>query len=303
MTVVRGSFRVGRLTVTAVSDGVSQAPRGPQWFTGVPPEEWMPVVGVDDVDAEFTVNFGGFVITGDGSVTLVDCGIGQMATPQAAGQQPAMAGGGGLLQQLAEVGIAVQDVDRVVQTHLHGDHCGWLIGGDGGPDVVTFPNAEVFISRPEVEYWQSPDAEKNILPEVSRARIDAVGAAGQLVQFDGERELSPEIRILPAPGHTPGHVVVMVESEGESALLLGDVVHHCVHFERHSWLQSLDVDPPTSVATREAIVALAADRGSIVTATHMPILTLGRMRRTDTGIRYEPEPADSPVFVGDEHRV
>jgi len=300
MTVLRGSFRVGRLTVTAVSDGVSKAPRGPQWFTGVPPEEWMPVAGVDDPDALFTVNFGGFVITGDGSVTLVDCGMGQMAVPQAPGEKPAMAGGGGLLQQLAAMGIAVGDVDRVVQTHLHGDHCGWLIGGDGEPDKVTFPNAEVFISRPEVEYWQSDAAEKNILPEYTRARIDAVSAAGQLVQFEGERELSPEIRILPAPGHTPGHVVVMVVSEGESALLLGDVAHHCVHFERHSWLQSLDVDPPTSIATRKAIVALAADRDSIVTAPHMPILTLGRMRHTETGIRYGSEPAGSSVFLRDE---
>ena len=278
MTNLVGSFPVGRLTVSMVSDGAQMAPRA-SWFTGIDPEEWMPVVGVDSPDALFPVNFGAFVITGDDHVTLVDCGMGKMAVGQA------MDGAAGMMDRLAELGIEAGDVDRIVQTHMHGDHCGWLTGVDDDTSI-TFPNARVFVERAEIEYWRSAAADTNFAPEFTRARIVAVEQAGLFELLDGGHRLTPEIEILPTPGHTPGHVSVVVESEGATAMLLGDVAHHCIHLERHQWLQNYDADPPTSIATRRAVVELAIARQAIVTAPHLPILTLVRMERNGDGYRY-----------------
>ena len=284
MTNLVGSFPVGRLTVSMVSDGALMAPRA-SWFTGIDPAEWVPVVGVDSPDALFPVNFGAFVITGDGHVTLVDAGLGKLAfSPAMAG----MEGAGGMIDRLATLGIEPGDVDRVVQTHLHGDHCGWLTSVDDDT-ALTFPNATVFVQRAEVEYWRSSAADTNFGPDFTRTRIDAVEQAGLFELLDGGHRLSPEIEIVATPGHTPGHLSVVIESEHDSAIILGDVAHHCIHLERHGWLQNLDVDPPTSIATRRAIVEMAIEKQAIVTAPHMPILTLVRMERHGEGYRYVPD--------------
>jgi glyoxylase-like metal-dependent hydrolase (beta-lactamase superfamily II) len=282
-------FDVGEARVTMVSDGVSMAPRGPSWFTGIDPAEWMPVVGVDSPEALFPVNFGAFLIQHRGTTTLVDSGFGELAANNAD-----MDGGGGMLERLASIGVEPADVDRIIQTHLHADHCGWLVRSTKDPEPV-FPRAEVVIHADEVAYWRSDAAEDNLAPAYTRARLDAVAEAGLLVEIDGSENADECIEIVPTPGHTPGHVSVIVRSGGETAFLLGDVAHHCVHFEKHSWLQNYDVDPPTSIATRGRMAAMAVEEDALVTAPHLPALTLVRLERadvepssSDSGYRYSP---------------
>lgn len=275
-----GTFQVGEARVSMASDGVSMAPRGPSWFTGIDPAEWMPAIGVDSPEALLPVNFGAFVVEAGGQITLVDSGFGEMTAGI-----PGMEGAGGMIDQLATLGIEPGDVDRIIQTHLHADHCGWLIRSTDDPQPV-FPRAKVFVHRDEVAYWRSPAAEQNLAPAYTRARLEAVAAAGLLEEIDGTVELDDWLHILPTPGHTPGHVSVMVRSGAERALLLGDVAHHCIHLEKHTWLQNYDVDPPTSIATRGRVAALAVDQSAVVTAPHMPVLTLVRLERTSSGFRY-----------------
>lgn len=275
-----GSFEVGNLRVSMVSDGVSMAPRGPGWFTGIDPAEWMPAIGVDSPDALLPVNFGGFLIEGEGHITLVDCGFGEMAK-----SMPHLEGGAAMLDQMASLDVAPDDVDRIIQTHMHADHCGWLIDSTDNPEL-TFPNATVFIDRAEVAYWRSSASDDNLAPDYTRARLSAVADADRLEEVHDDVVLEGGVEILSTPGHTPGHVSVMVRSGGESALLLGDVAHHCIHLERHNWHQSYDVDRPAAVATRGRMAALAVAEDAIVTAPHMPALTLVRLEKTDTGYRY-----------------
>lgn len=286
MTEFVGSFQVGEIRVSMISDGVSMAPRGPSWFTGIDPAEWMPAIGVDDPDTLLPVNFGAFVIESEGHVTLVDSGFGERAATV-----PGMQGAGRMLDQLATLGIEPHDVNRIVQTHLHADHCGWLIRATDDPELI-FPNAEVVVHRDEVAYWRSAEADSNLAPAYTRARLEAVADAGLLTEIaceiDGEVDLGGGVGIIPSPGHTPGHISVMVTSGDRRALLLGDVAHHCIHLEQHTWLQNYDVDPQTSIATRGRLAALAVDQDAVVTAPHMPVLTLLRLERDGAGFRYHP---------------
>ncbi|TDD61318.1 MBL fold metallo-hydrolase [Actinomadura rubrisoli] len=187
-----------------------------------------------------------------------------------------MAGAGEMPAWLAALGIEPGDVDRIVQTHLHSDHCGWLIKDDEGG--LTFPNATVHVNEREVAYWSGDEVDAIAFNRGTtapvRARLRAVADAGRLHTFDGELELSEEITVLPTPGHTPGHVSVVVASGGETAILAGDLLHHPVHVEHPHWLPSVDHDPAESVRSRERIAALAADRKAVILAPHFPIPTV-----------------------------
>ncbi|WP_131738928.1 MBL fold metallo-hydrolase [Actinomadura roseirufa] len=276
------TISVGRMRVSQLSDGVAVGPRR-YWFTGAEPAEWMPAVGVDDPDAPFTVSFGGFAVTGDGHVTVVDTGWGHRA-----GEKPGLAGAGELPAGLAALGIGPEDVDHVVQTHLHADHCGWLVKDDEG--TLTFPNATVHVHEREVAYWTGDEVEaiafNRDMAAQARVRLRAVEAAGRLHAFAGALRLSDEISVLPTHGHTPGHVSVVVESGGETAILAGDLVHHPAHVEHPCWLPSVDHDPAESVRSRERVFALAADRRATILAPHFPIPTaVGVERGEDGGVR------------------
>jgi glyoxylase-like metal-dependent hydrolase (beta-lactamase superfamily II) len=279
------SFRVGGLAVTHLSDGHWQRPQTPgrNWFAGVPDRVWMDALGVSDPNTPFSVNFGGFVVAGDGHVTLVDCGWGA----RRGRDMPGLIAGGSMIDQLGRLGIRRRDVDKVVLTHLHSDHCGHLV--DDADGNLGFPDATVYVHAAELAYWQSAEADGSHMTAYVRSRVTPVIEAGRLETFDGEMTLSRAITVIPTPGHTPGHTSVMVTSEGECVLLLGDVAHHAIHLEHHDWLPEIDMDPAESVRSRVRMASLAAASEALVTAPHMPILTLGRVRGSvSTGFQYCP---------------
>ncbi|RKS78954.1 glyoxylase-like metal-dependent hydrolase (beta-lactamase superfamily II) [Actinomadura pelletieri DSM 43383] len=270
---------VGRTRVSHVSDGVARGPRK-YWFTGVDPAEWMPAVGVSEPDAAFTVTFGGFVVTGDGHVTVVDAGYGHRAH-----EVPGLADAGEMPAAMAALGIEPGDVDQVVMTHLHSDHCGWLIKDDEG--ALTFPNATVFINEREVAYWTSDEVDaiafnSSVAGEV-RPRLRAVKDAGRLHTFDGELRLSDAVSVLPTHGHTPGHVSVLVADGDEAAILAGDVLHHPAHVDHPCWLPSVEYEPAESTRSRKRIAALAADRKAKILAPHFPLPTIVDVDRGPDG--------------------
>ncbi len=279
---LKGTFQVGKLTIHQLSDGANYGVRQ-SWWTAiegpVDPATWTPVLGVEDAERLFPVNFGCFAVTGDGHVTLVDTGNGVVAKGR-----EGMEGGGEMLDRLFEVGITVADVDRIVQTHLHSDHCGWLVEDDSGK--LTFPNATVYLHEKELEYWTGPASDENRMNPFVRTRINPWKAAGKVVTFDKEYVLSDAMTALPTPGHTPGHSSLLLASEGKHALLLGDVAHHPIHIEHPEWVPSIDLDRPSSIESRKRMWALAVEKDALITAPHMPIVTLGRVRKRGEGYSY-----------------
>lgn len=279
---LKGTFQVGNLTIHQLSDGANYGVRQ-SWWTSlegpVDPSVWVPVLGVEDAERLFPVNFGCFAVIGDGQVTLVDTGNGVVAKGR-----EGMEGGGEMLDRLFEVGLKTTDVTRIVQTHLHSDHCGWLVKDDGGE--LTFPNATVYLHENELKYWTGPASDDNRMNPFVRTRINPWVAAGKVVTFDKELAISDALTAIPTPGHTPGHSSLLVASEGKHALLLGDVAHHPVHVEHPEWVPIIDQDRPASIASRKKMWALAVEKDALITAPHMPIVTLGRVRPRGDGYSY-----------------
>jgi len=280
MSRLSETFRIGALEVAALSDGAPDRALG-GFFHGIEPAEWTRALGITDPEQPLPFNFGTFLIRGDSHVTLVDTGNGARMKGQGT------PGGGELLERLAEIGVAPAEVDTIVHTHLHGDHCGWDVN-DEAEGALTFPNATIHLHQRELEYWTSGESDGNAQAAYSRSRIVPVEAAGHVRTFDGEHAISEAMTMVPTPGHTPGHCSVLLASNGEHLLIAGDAAHHPVHFEHHDWLPGVDLDPAESSRSRAKLAALAADRGALVTGGHFPILTLGRVERIETGYRWVP---------------
>jgi glyoxylase-like metal-dependent hydrolase (beta-lactamase superfamily II) len=183
------------------------------------------------------------------------------------------------LQRLTEAGWSRDGVDAVVCTHLHVDHVGWNTMLEDGRWVPTFPKAHYLIGRTELAHWQAEGdvAQQAILGDSIQPIFDA--GLAELVETD--HRLSPEVRLEPTPGHTPGHVSVVIESEGARAIISGDFLHHPCQIAHPEWPSGSDIDPDLAVATRRAALDRAADRSTLFIGTHFAAPTAGYVRSRD----------------------
>lgn len=265
------------MAVHHLSDGLAFGPRR-GWFTGISPDVWMPTLGLTDPETPFPLNFGFFVIETSDGITLVDSGFGPVAATI-----PNSRGGNEMLQRLAEIGVSPSDVTHIIQSHCHGDHCGQLVTEAPDGPALTFPNATVHVHQAEVDHWTGPATDGNMMASRVRSLLGTVREAGKLQTFSSITPINPGVVALPMAGHTPGHTCVLITDGGESCILVGDLAHHPVHFENHSWVHELENDLPQTLQTRAALCELAIALDAIVTAPHMPILTLGKLRRDEAG--------------------
>ena len=189
------------------------------------------------------------------------------------------------LKDLEAVGWTRESVNAVVCTHLHVDHVGWNTMLQDGKWVPTFPNARYFIGRREYEHWSAEEGEEQqtILSD-SVAPIFEAGLA-ELVELD--HRISPEIRLIPSTGHTPGHVCVMIESDGHSAVITGDMSHHPCQLAHPDWSPAFDSDPKAAAVTRARLFAEWADAPILVIGTHWAGPTAGHVRRDGDAFRLE----------------
>jgi glyoxylase-like metal-dependent hydrolase (beta-lactamase superfamily II) len=277
MAKLSETFQLGAFDIAALSDGAPERALE-HFFHGVEAAEWTQALGITDPKQPLPFNFGTFLIRGGGQTVLVDSGVGPSA------RSMGMPGGGELLDRLGDLGVAVDEVTIVVHTHLHADHCGWDVTEDEGG--LTFPNAVIFVSRVELDYWlhEAPDDARS---GAARRAIVPPKEAGRVATFDGEVNVVTGVTTVPTPGHTPGHTSVLVSSQGEHLIILGDAAHHPVHLEHHDWIPEVDLDPEESKRSRAKVAALAVEKEALVTGGHFPILTLGRLRRSEAGYRWE----------------
>jgi glyoxylase-like metal-dependent hydrolase (beta-lactamase superfamily II) len=271
MTIERVS--VGSVEIMSVLDGEMRGPPS-FFFSGIPPEMYRPALG-DDLESDaygdsMRAKFGSFLVRSGGKTVLVDTGAGP--------RNPAMPGGK-LIDNLAAMGVRPEDIDVVVNTHLHVDHVGWNCSERDGAFVPTFPRAEYWISRVEWDYWTSPAIVAEEGPHL-REGVLPLRDLPQLKLIDGEASITPELQVISTPGHTPGHVSVGVSSGGEQAIILGDVAHHPLNLVR-IWLASVDELPRISRRTKRALVERLIKEQTLVCGGHFAPGSFGRFVMND----------------------
>lgn len=189
------------------------------------------------------------------------------------------------LASLEAAGCKRDSVDAVICTHLHVDHVGWNTMLENGKWVPTFPKARYLIGKKEYEFWNlDEDAEQKAIMGDSVQPILDAGLA-DLVEMD--HRLSAEIRLTPTPGHTPGHVSVMIESKGETAMITGDMIHHPCQFGHPEWSPSFDTDQAAGASMRRSVMDKVADQPLLVIGTHFSAPTAGHVKRDGAGFRFE----------------
>jgi len=204
------------------------------------------------------------VRTADG-LALLDCGAGEALAAELGAQA------GRLRGALAASGVAAEDIQLVVLSHAHEDHIGGLTDGNGTERRLLFPNARHVIARAEFDYWTSGQAlaENAWMTELARLHLLPVERAGMLDLVTGELDVAPGIRVIPAPGHTPGHIAVSIFAEAYEAVLLGDAVLGELNFPHPDWTSQMDIDRPQAVRTRRRLLDAAASDGAMVFGYHL----------------------------------
>lgn len=213
---------------------------------------------------------------------VVDCGYGHKLPPKMQRQIHLTRPWGDLCAGLASLGLAPGDIDLVINTHLHADHCaGNTQFDEDGEPVAVFPNAEYVVQRREYEDASRPN-ERTRATYVAE-NFEPLRAGGQLRLLDGDSELAPGVRCVVTPGHTPGHMSVLLESEGETGIQLADMATYAVHFERLGWMTAYDVEPLVTLETKRRWQAWALEHDALLFFPHDPQRPAGRLRQDEAG--------------------
>ncbi|MFF9623923.1 MBL fold metallo-hydrolase [Streptomyces griseosporeus] len=290
-------WAVGGITVHRV-DEVSLPPATGRWLLPaatpdvVSREEWLRPHFADDGGVLHAASHS-FAFTMGGLRVVVDTGIGngkQRANPAWHDLRT------GYLDRLSAAGYPPHSVDLVILTHLHTDHVGWNTRWEDGRWVPTFPRARYLVSRAEREFWAGYDMDAP-RRQMFRDSVDPVADAGLLDVVDvpdGGAEVAAGVRLLPTPGHTPGHVSVHLTdghdgSASAAALITGDCVHHPVQFAHPSIGSCVDIDPRLAETTRRSLLASLAGTDTLLLGTHFAPPTAGRVVADGDAYRLSPE--------------
>nr|WP_299641848.1 MBL fold metallo-hydrolase [Devosia sp.] len=277
------SWQVGRVQITRIVE--MDLPVPAEFMAGATPAElrklpWLYPHFVSADDSTLNLSVHALLVEAPGLRLVVDTCVGNGRPREITGGEPLA---GPFLEQLGDAGWSREGVDAVVCTHLHVDHVGWNTMLENGKWVPTFPKARYLIGRSEYEFMSTVDDEEQqaMLGDSIKPIFDA--GLVELVELD--HLISPEIRLAPSIGHTPGHVSVMIESEGKRAVITGDMAHHTCQVAHPDWTLA-DHDPKTAVLTRSRLFAEWADRDTLVIGSHFAAPTAGHIVRDGAAFRF-----------------
>jgi len=192
--------------------------------------------------------------------------------------------------ELAKAGVTPEQVDYVMCTHLHWDHVGWNTKLLDGRWVPTFPNAKYIVSRTEYEYWDAAyrRGDSSVHCTSFEDSILPVKKAEQIVVVEDDHEFNDGIVLEPCFGHSPGHVVINIASEGARGVVTGDVIHHPIQLRFPTMSTQADTDRDLARRTRTALIEKHADTGTVLLPAHFRTPTFGTIRGAKEGFEYVP---------------
>lgn len=272
-------MRLGSVELFVVSDGFVRMDGGGM-FGVVPRVLWEKMLAPDEFNRVKTAVNCLVIVTREKTI-LVDSGLGAKLTAKQE-QNFARKGGSRLLTNLARIGFLPEDIDLVVNTHLHADHAGGNTKRDGTEIIPTFPNADYWIQRQEFLDAAFPN-------ERTRATYfpDNFIPLERVCFLNGDTQITEEVRTQITPGHTRAHQSIIIESKGEKAIFLGDVAGRTVYLERLPWVPSYDLEPMVSIETKRRIREWAYQENVLLIFQHDAVMTLGRLRKQGDEFRVE----------------
>jgi glyoxylase-like metal-dependent hydrolase (beta-lactamase superfamily II) len=276
-------FSLGGLKVFALSDGYFHLDGGAM-FGVVPKTLWGRAYSSDNKN-RIKLAMNSLLIETSGGLVLVETGIGSKFDPKLIDlyevSRPAA-----LVNGLQALGYRTEDIDIVITSHLHFDHCGWnTFRNDRGEIVPTFPKARYVIQKKEWHDALHPNERdrssyltENFLP---------LEECGQLLVVDGDREIIPGIDVILAPGHTAGHQCVKIQDRGKTLLYLGDLVPTSAHIGV-PYVMSYDLFPVESMKSKKRLYELAIAEDWTLAFVHDPVRFFGKVTRVKDKYGYSP---------------
>jgi glyoxylase-like metal-dependent hydrolase (beta-lactamase superfamily II) len=263
-------FWLGAFECIVVSDGVHAARNpAPKLFANASGERLHQVLSAHGLNPEqweeHVSELPCLVLRNANHSVLIDTGGGDFF----------MQAAGGLIPRLRAEGTAPGSIDTVILTHGHGDHVGGNTTPEGKP---AFPNARFVMWKDEWDFWFSDTAEARASKGlVAMAREKLKPIKGQLSLLDDETEIVSGIRVVSAPGHTPGHMAVVISSNHEQLICISDAALHPIHLVQPDWYSVVDIAPDQASATRRRLLEWAVAENALVQAFHFPFPGLGHV--------------------------
>lgn len=192
------------------------------------------------------------------------------------------------LERLHQAGFDAGEVDLVINTHLHYDHCGWnTLRRADGTIVPTFPRARYYVQRQEWEHAREQHERDRV--SYLTENYDPLVASGQMMLLDGDRELLPGLSVRVLPGHTRGMQAVVIQSRGEIACYISDLMPSHWHV-KPSWVMAFDLFPRETIDHKHLILEQAVREHWLLVLTHDPVHAWGYIEQREG--RYTFLPAD-----------
>jgi glyoxylase-like metal-dependent hydrolase (beta-lactamase superfamily II) len=273
-------MKLGTFDIHAISDGTFMLDGG-QMFGVVPKVIWEKSIPADARN-RIRMSLTCLLIRTGQQNLLVETGIGDKFDAKRQ-EIYGVDHSTNLLDELKKLRLAPENIDTVINTHLHFDHCGWNTRRENGKLLATFPRARYFVQRGEWEHAQRPSERDR----ASYLEESFAAAERQTELLDGNTEIVPGVRVEVVPGHTKNLQCVRVESEGETAFFISDLVPTCSHLA-YPWVMSFDLYPLETLENKKRLLPELASTGALVVFPHDPCVPWARLVEIDGKIAARP---------------
>jgi glyoxylase-like metal-dependent hydrolase (beta-lactamase superfamily II) len=266
---------LGDFELTVISDGTYHLDGG-VFFGVVPKVMWERKLKADEKNRVPSGLNSVVVRTGEKTV-LIETGLGNKLSERLVKNygQPAE-----LLNNLGAAGISPEDIDIVINTHLHFDHCGWNTVRHGDKMVATFPNAQYYAQQGEWQHARQQH-ERDAVTYTSD-NYDPLVTNGQMHLLKGDQQIVPGISVQVFPGHTDNMQAVIIESGGQSACYISDLIPTTAHLDL-TWVMAFDLQPLQTIDSRKRYYAQAIPQKWLTIFTHDPTVPWAYVEKAETG--------------------